>query len=529
MRDAAEQLGLRAAALVAARPEPDLVRHQHGDATLADAVEQQERLSVRPLHQGLAARVRRLDAAIPWAPPWRALRLPSRQVGGDGMARAERADERPERALHDRAVAARRAGRQHVAERGRAEAAHAGEFRPDGEQQRAAAAHVVGDVAEIDLRQQPAVLEAVEDDEVELLDLVLEQLADREGDQRQLVERRHVVLLGRAQDGEMHEVDRRVRLQQPPPRALAHVGLARNEQDAQPIAHAVDLHDGAVVEGRDLAGERIGGELDDGGAGAGDRHLDRHLAPDRHAQRLGRLAVAAEGEAGGRRRTGHAEIVDRDAQHHGLADDPVGGRLDDAEPAVGLLALGGQQEMERRGRRGGGDVMHLAIGESDDAGEPRARDLGERPIHGREQARAVMAAFRHGDGAELEVGQLRGLRLDAGDRGIAERDAVAGVHRGGVVHHEEADIGQAFARLLHEARPGEPGEQHGEGEAAPQRAARAPQQSEAEHGEAEDAERAEHPEGQRRIEADRGDRLIEMHAYCPSRSRMAGTCTWSPL
>jgi hypothetical protein len=45
--------------------------------------------------------------------------------------------------------------------------------------------------------QDAAVLEAVEDDEVELAELDLEQFADGEGDERQFVERRVVVLLGR--------------------------------------------------------------------------------------------------------------------------------------------------------------------------------------------------------------------------------------------------------------------------------------------------------------------------------------------
>ena len=61
---------------------------------------------------------------------------------------------------------------------------------------------------EIFARDQAARLVAVEDDEVEFLELLLEQLAHREDDQAELADRREIVLLRRAQDGEMHQVDR---------------------------------------------------------------------------------------------------------------------------------------------------------------------------------------------------------------------------------------------------------------------------------------------------------------------------------
>jgi hypothetical protein len=48
---------------------------------------------------------------------------------------------------------------------------------------------------------------AIEDDQVEILDLLAEQVAVREGDQRQFVDRRAVLLLGWAQNGEMHQLD----------------------------------------------------------------------------------------------------------------------------------------------------------------------------------------------------------------------------------------------------------------------------------------------------------------------------------
>ena len=93
-------------------------------------------------------------------------------------------------------------------------------------QQRAAVAHIARDVLEIGVRQHAALAVAVEDDEVELVELDVEQLADREGDQRQLADRRAVLLFRRAQDGEMDEIDRRVGFEDVAPGALALMRLA---------------------------------------------------------------------------------------------------------------------------------------------------------------------------------------------------------------------------------------------------------------------------------------------------------------
>ena len=102
----------------------------------------------------------------------------------------------------------RRRDRQDLAQRRAVEALGAGEVGAGGDQERAAVADVAGDVLEIVVRQDAAALVAVEDDQVELVDLLHEQLLGREGDQRELEDRHEVLLLGRAQDGEVHEVDR---------------------------------------------------------------------------------------------------------------------------------------------------------------------------------------------------------------------------------------------------------------------------------------------------------------------------------
>ena len=53
-------------------------------------------------------------------------------------------------------------------------------------------------------------LEAVEDDEIELAQLDVEQFIDRKGDESQFIDRRRILVVGRPQDGEMDEIDRGV-------------------------------------------------------------------------------------------------------------------------------------------------------------------------------------------------------------------------------------------------------------------------------------------------------------------------------
>src|SRR5918995_17442 len=72
--------------------------------------------------------------------------------------------------------------------------------------QRPAALHVFGNVAEILASDEATRFVAVEDDEVEFLQLLLEQLAHREDDQAELAYRREIVLLRRAQVGEVDQV-----------------------------------------------------------------------------------------------------------------------------------------------------------------------------------------------------------------------------------------------------------------------------------------------------------------------------------
>ena len=171
--------------------------------------------------------------------------------------------------------AAARLGRQDDIERRAPDAGLARIVGPGRDQHRAALAHIARDVVEIDDRQHALARVAVEDDELELVDLLLEQLAGREGDQRQLVDRRAVLLLRRPQDGEMDEIDAGVGFEQIAPGALAGMRLAGDQQHAQLVAHAVDRDHRAVVD-RSVSSFSSGAslDLDDVRSGMRNRHVD---------------------------------------------------------------------------------------------------------------------------------------------------------------------------------------------------------------------------------------------------------------
>src|SRR5689334_19811631 len=147
-------------------------------------------------------------------------------------------------------------------------------------QERATLLHEAHDVVEIGHRQDAAPLVAVEDDQVELVELHVEELADREGNQGELADRRAVLLLWRPQDGEMDEVDRWVRLQDVAPGALARVGLTAHQQHLEPVAYAVHHEGRAVVLERELLWTRLDLDLDHIGPAVIDRNADRRVAPD---------------------------------------------------------------------------------------------------------------------------------------------------------------------------------------------------------------------------------------------------------
>ena len=216
VHEAAQQQALRAAALLAPRPQPGLVGEQLRDPALAGTLQDEQRPVGDAGHQHLAVIGLDIDLAEPAAPGSAALGLV--EAGGDRMAAAEIGERRREAALEDLAG---RPPRQDARQRRAVEAHGLGELRPRGLEQGTAVLDIAGDVLEIDQWQEAAARVAVENDEIELVELDLEQLARREGDQRQLANRRAVLLFRRAQDGEMHQIDRRVGLQEVAPHPQA--------------------------------------------------------------------------------------------------------------------------------------------------------------------------------------------------------------------------------------------------------------------------------------------------------------------
>ena len=308
---------------------------------------------------------------------------------------------------------------------------------------------------------------AVEDDEVEVVELLLEQLAGGEGDQGKFAHRRAVLLLGRAQDGEVHQIHRWVGLQEVAPDPLSGMGHAGNQKHAKPVADAVDDHRGAVVRQRQLALDGRDLELEDIGPAMFDLDLEGLLAADGEIRALPRPAVAADEEAGGRARRGTRHVLDADDHLDAVADDTVSRRLLDHQAAVPRVARAAQQHMERPVERellgALGRVVNLAVGDHDDTGEPLRRHLGQHPAERRKQPRPL---FRRTDlGAVTGTGTGLGPATDAKDahfdvvepgqclaQMVKRRLGVvpARTHRLArrVIDDDDGDIGKGFAFLL---------------------------------------------------------------------------------
>jgi hypothetical protein len=509
-----------------------MVAHDLRHTALAVAVEHQERTAFRAAHHGEAARHADIDDAEP-AAPLRLLAARAGKIGGHRVPPPQIGDARLEAALDH---AAERLGRQRLAQRRAIEREAAGVAGSGRFQERAALLHIGRDVLVVVAGQHAALPVTVEDDQVELVELDLEQLADREGDQRQLADGRAVLLLGRAQDREMDEVDGRVGLEEVAPGPLAGVRLARDQQHPQPVAHAVDDDHGAVVGERQLPIARRGLDLEHRRPGVLQHEFDDRVLAGGEVGGPERPAVAADGDGGGAARLARHVV---DAQHHALLlpDDAVGRDLLDDQAAVDLVVPARQQHVEGRGelqracafRR----IVDLAVGHGDDAGDAPARHVGQRPFQGGEQARAFIPRLALGAGGvrdphhpDLGAGQAPEALLQLGDRSLGLVGAPIDSLAGRFVRDDHGHIRQGLAPLLHPAWIGERRQERGKGEGAQHRSARPTEQAEEdEHG----SDRRQRDQDRQRDDRGEGDAGAVEHRYCPSRSRMAGTCTWSAL
>ena len=151
VRQPPQQVDMRSAALVAARPQPDVVGQEERDAAFAFARKQQQRLVVGPLHDGCAFGGAGVDEAEP-AAPMRRILIGAFEAARHRMALAEIGQLRAEGTVGG---AAARLGRQDDVERRAPDAGRAGIVGSGRHQHRAALAHIARDIVEIDDRQAP--------------------------------------------------------------------------------------------------------------------------------------------------------------------------------------------------------------------------------------------------------------------------------------------------------------------------------------------------------------------------------------
>ncbi len=124
--------------------------------------------------------------------------------------------------------------------------------------------------------------------------------------------------------------------------------LARHQQHAEVLAHAFDREHGAIVDGGELARGRLGGDLDDIGAGVIDIDQDLHGLADADGPRHRRLALMGDGELDRAAAFCRRRVGDFDLDLLGAADNAEARRAQDLKPAVELALLAGQQRMDRR-------------------------------------------------------------------------------------------------------------------------------------------------------------------------------------
>ncbi len=187
-----------------------------------------------------------------------------------------------------------------------------------------------------------------------------------------------------------------VGLQQVAPGALAGMRLAGDQQDAEVLADAVDLRDGGVVDGRQLALGSVDLDLDDRTAGIGQFHRRRGLLADKGALAGDILAVETDGDidaamfrtAGiGGRALGKNAV----GQFDRLADEREARRSLEPQPAVELVLLAGDQPMDGRIESGRRRILRyvvdLAIGDQHRPGDTRGRHVAQQPVEAFEQPR----------------------------------------------------------------------------------------------------------------------------------------------
>ena len=305
------------------------------------------------------------------------------------------------------------------------------------------------------------------------------------------------------------------------------MGLAGDEQDAQLVAHTLDVDDRAIAVGRKLVGDRGDFELDHVRAGMPDRHFDVDALADLSFDVGDRLAVPAHGQFHRLAAVGAVEHARGDDLI--LADDAVARRLDQHDAALPLARMAGDQRMQRgvepeRGGRGG-NVVDDAVGDQDRAADPLRRRVGERAAQRGEQLGAVGVQFlpRGFAHPHVDVAERLQARHHRVSRLIRLMRPLADVLTARTVDHDGDDVLERTAVFPHQVRVAQSEEKQRERQRPQPCAPRpAPEQNDR-NGERRRRERVEGGQRNERRKDDRPD------AQRVSLSRISLACTWSAL
>ena len=320
----------------------------------------------------------------------------------------------------------------------------------------------------------------------------------------------------------MHQIHRRVRLQQVPPHPLARIRFARHQQNPQPVAHAVDLHHRHIVAVGQLPGLPGNRQLQHVDPGMGQFNRQVEILPDRHAEGRGRIGIQRNChiDTRPRRRRSLALILDPELEAGLFPHDRKGRRIGDHQPPVPIGLLSGQQHLQRRRQfRDRRHVMDLPVGDHDRPGNPRLWHLCQRPCQSRHrQCPGIVLAIGHMHDPKFGIGDRRNLGLDRLHRLRGLERPVRQALRRAVIHHQHHDIRQRLALFLLQGRIAQ-GHQHKSQRKRPDRPADqpAPQRQSQQ-------QRRREPQGNQspiRHQGLKDQRL----AHLPSLSSRAGTWT----
>ena len=317
----------------------------------------------------------------------------------------------------------------------------------------------------------------------------------------------------------MHQIDRAVGLQQVAPCPPSGMRLTGHQQNAQTVAHAVDLDQRGVVAVCQLSLGLGDGELDHVAPAMRQGHGQLECAPDLDLVALRFAPIDRDFQRGGRHACGHgAHIIDPQGECHRLTQDGEGGSILDNQAAVPVIWQTGVQQMQRCRQIGRAvHVMNPAIAEGDDSGDAAARLLGQRLVQGGHQGGATVAVtIRHRDPADFGVGA-------GGQCGFHALSCVKGAGRavaqrltGGFVHQHQHDVGERGTVFLLPAGAGQGGQHNQSRHQAQRPTGQATHKRQNGRNQNDTAQNNKDCPGQKRVKDD-------LSGHWPNLSRRAGT------